>query len=254
MAKYIQSIERAAEILKLLARGTQPYTLAEISAALDLPKPTVVGILRTLQSVDFVDQDTETSRYGLGPGLLHVGARYLDGNELRQKAINWSDALAARSRESVRIATLHHHHALVVHHVFRPDDTYQTLTVGELLPLHATAIGKILMAYGGVLPEEIAEKATPYTPRTVASTEELTDEVARIRSQGWADEIEEYIVGETSIAAPIRDRQGIVVGAIAITGAVERTCTDGRSRMDLVSYVRDSARAISRELGFIPHA
>ncbi|WP_025274559.1 IclR family transcriptional regulator [Haloglycomyces albus] len=253
MAKHIQSIERAAEVLKLLAKGSRPYSLAEIANNLDLPKPTAIGILRTLQSADFIDQDPETSRYGLGPAVLHVGARYLDGNELRTKALNWSDSLATRSGESVRIATPHHDQALVVHHVFRPDDSHQTLTVGELLPLNATAIGKVLLAYGGTPVEEIVEEFAEYTPQTVADRSALADEGKRIRAQGWAEEIEEYVVGETSIAAPIRDRQGIVIGAIAITGAIERTCENGQSRMDLVSYVRDAARAISRELGCSPH-
>ena len=59
-----------------------------------------------------------------------MGSSYLDGNELRTRALNWSDSLATRTREAVRIGTLHDEQVLVVHHVFRPDDSFQTLDVG----------------------------------------------------------------------------------------------------------------------------
>ena len=104
------------------------------------------GILRTLRDVGFVEQDPESGKYQLGAALLHMGSSYLDGNELRTRALNWSDSLASRSRESVRIGTLHEGRVLVVHHVFRPDDSRQALEVGALLPAHATAIGKALLA------------------------------------------------------------------------------------------------------------
>src|SRR6266498_2730311 len=66
----------------------------------------VHGLLRTLQHVGFVEQDEETGKYQLGAALLHMGSSYLDGNELRTRALNWSDSLAARTHESVRIGTL----------------------------------------------------------------------------------------------------------------------------------------------------
>jgi DNA-binding IclR family transcriptional regulator len=59
----------------------------------------------------------------VGAALLHLGSSYLDGNELRTRALNWSDWLAARSNESVRLGTMHDGQVLVVHHVFRPDDS-----------------------------------------------------------------------------------------------------------------------------------
>jgi DNA-binding IclR family transcriptional regulator len=74
-----------------------------------------------------------------------MGSSYLDGNELRTRALNWSDSLAARTNESVRIGTLHYGQVLIVHHVFRPDDSMQTRR-GALPPAHATALGKVPLA------------------------------------------------------------------------------------------------------------
>ncbi|QRN80535.1 MAG: IclR family transcriptional regulator, partial [Nocardiopsis sp. BM-2018] len=218
--------------------------------------------LRTLQHVGFVEQDPESGRYRLGGGMLSLGTRYLDGNELRTRALNWADTLASRSGESVRIGTLHKHQVLVVHHVFRPDSSRQTLDVGTLLPLHATALGKALMAFDPLaVPEEVASvetdspvELTAFTRRTVTSMAALEGQLTEIRDSGWGWEAEELVEGEVSIAAPIRDRRNVTVGAIGVRGAVERLRgEDGKPDMEQVSYVRDAARAISRELGVTPY-
>ena len=146
MPGTIQSIERAAAILRLLSGRNRRLGVAQLAGELELPKATVHGILRTLAAVGFVEQDEESGKYQLGAALLHMGSSYLDGNELRARALNWSDSLASRSGESVRIGTLHEGKVLVVHHVFRPDDSLQALEVGALQPAHATAMGKVLLA------------------------------------------------------------------------------------------------------------
>ncbi|MGW4064037.1 IclR family transcriptional regulator [Amycolatopsis sp. NPDC004747] len=242
----IQSIERAAAILRLLARGSGRLGVGEIAESLELAKGTAHGILRTLQGVGFVEQDRDTGKYQLGAALLHLGTSYLDVNELRSRAINWADALAARSGEAVRIGAPLEGRVLVVHHVFRPDDSLQTLDVGTLLPLHATALGKVLLAYDTTL------KATPepYTRRTLVTQTAIKRACAKVREAGWAAENGEMIAGEAGIAAPIRGHGGIVVGAIGVSGAAERICEpDGAPSPRLLAQVRDAARAVSRDLG-----
>ncbi|WP_206785927.1 IclR family transcriptional regulator [Amycolatopsis sp. MtRt-6] len=242
----IQSIERAAAILRLLARGSGRLGVGEIAESLELAKGTAHGILRTLQGVGFVEQDRDTGKYQLGAALLHLGTSYLDVNELRSRAINWADALAARSGEAVRIGAPLEGRVLVVHHVFRPDDSLQTLDVGTLLPLHATALGKVLLAYDTTL------KATPepYTRRTLVTQTAIKRACAKVREAGWAAENGEMIAGEAGIAAPIRGHGGIVVGAIGVSGAADRICEpDGAPSPRLLSQVRDAARAVSRDLG-----
>jgi len=244
----VQSIARAAAILRLLAGGSGRLGLLEIARALDLPKGTAHGIVRTLQDVGFVEQDKTSGKYQLGAALLHLGTSYLDVNELRSRSINWADPLAARSGEAVRIGTLLDSKVLVVHHVFRPDDTLQTLDVGALLPPHATALGKVLLAYdahGGAYGD-----LAPYTRRTLATPRALARALTATREAGWASDIEEMTVGEAGIAAPIRGYGGLVVGAIGISGPVERVCdAHGQPKVGLVTHVREAARAVSRDLG-----
>ena len=249
MPGTVQSIERAAAILRLLAGGSGHLALGDIARSLDLAKGTTHGILRTLQHVGFVDQDRVSGHYQLGPALPHLGSSYLDVNELRSRSINWADPLAARTGESVRIGALRDGQAVVVHHVFRPDDTFQTLDVGTLLPLHATAIGKVLLAYRAAGPDP-AEELDRFTRRTIRTRQALAAELQHVRDNGWSLEAEEMTPGNASVAAPIRGYGGLVVGAIGINGLVERICDSHyRPHQHLVAYVREAARAISRELG-----
>jgi DNA-binding IclR family transcriptional regulator len=253
VAATIQSIERAAAILRLLSGRERRLGVAQIAGELDLPKGTVHGILRTLTGVGFVEQDAESGKYQLGAALLHMGSSYLDGNELRARALNWSDSLAARSGESVRIGTLHDTKVLVVHHVFRPDDSRQALEVGALLPAHATAMGKVLLASNRYAAAELGHTALPgYTGATVTDPAALAGELRQAHERGWAADVEELVSGVVSIAAPVLDRRGTTVGAIGISGPVERLCADDEPRSELVSYVREAARSISRDLGAIP--
>jgi DNA-binding IclR family transcriptional regulator len=249
----IQSIERAAAILRLLSGRSRRLGVGELAGELGLPKGTVHGILRTLQNVGFVEQDAETGKYQLGAALLHMGSSYLDGNELRTRALNWADSLAARANESVRIGTLHSGRALVVHHVFRPDNSRQALEVGALLPGHASALGKVLLAHNPYATEElIAEGLASFTRRTVTEPETLRTELDEVRARGWASDLEELVEGEVSLAAPIQDRRGVTVGAIGISGPIERLSENGSPRSDLISFVRETARSVSRDLGAIP--
>lgn len=252
MSAQIQSIERAATVLRLLTTQSG-RGVAELATELRLPKATVYGILRTLHAVGFVEQDGESGKYQIGPALLHIGLRYLDGNELRLRALRWANTLASQSEESVRIGTPHENVVLVVHNVLRPDDASQTSAVGGLMPLHATALGKALLAHRRDLVTAIAERGlASYTSATITDFQTLRAELDGIADRGWADDVAEFLPNVASISAPIESRHRTVVGAVAISGPVERICADGSPRSPLVGYVMDAARAISQELGWTP--
>jgi DNA-binding IclR family transcriptional regulator len=244
----VQSIERAAAVLRLLAAAPDGLGVADLANALGLAKPTVHGILRTLHQVGFVEQDHSGAHYHLSDAFGRLGDTYLDPNELRSRAINWADSLASRSGEVVRVGRLVETKVVVVHHVFRPDDSDQDLDVGTTLPAHATALGKAVLAFdtsGAARPG----KLEAYTTRTITDPARLAEELAAVRARGWAGEFEEHTVELASIAAPIRGLGGLVVGAVAMAGRVERICDSRlRHRTDLVTMVRATAAAIGRDL------
>ncbi|WP_433833796.1 IclR family transcriptional regulator [Actinoplanes sp. CA-015351] len=253
MPGLIQSIERSSAVLRLLAADR--LRVGEVAEALDLPKSTAHSILRTLEHVGFVEQDPRTTRYRLGRGVLDLGSAGLDTagldvNELRGRALNWADALAARSGQEVRIGVLRDRQVLVVHHVFRPDHSAQSMDTGRLLPAHATALGKTLLAYHPSVASAVAREGfDAYTRRTLTNRQDLARQLGETRGRGWGLAVEEWRAGQAAIAAPLRTSGGLVVGAIGIAGPVETVCdTRRQARQALVEHVVAGARSISRDL------
>lgn len=117
-------------------------------------------------------------------------------------------------------------------------------------PLHSTALGKVLAAYDPVARGEAVRGARErLTARTVTDLEQFEAILELTRSRGWAADVEETWEGVAAVAAPIHDRRRMPVGAIALTGAVERLCEDGEIRPELITAVRECARSVSRDVG-----
>src|SRR6195256_4473653 len=173
----IQSIDRATAILKALASGPRRLGVSELADRLGLARPTVHGLLQTLQSHGFVEQDRHSDKYQLGPGLLQLGYSYLDLNELRARSIVYADRLAARAAAAVRVGVMHGSNVVVVHHVFRPDSAFGVLEVGLQLPLHASSLGKAILAFSPaqVIDAVLAEPPARLTKQTL--------DVDRLRSE-----------------------------------------------------------------------
>jgi DNA-binding IclR family transcriptional regulator len=242
----IQSVDRAARILKALAGGPRRLGVSQLADQLGLSRPTVHGLLQTLQAHGFVEQDRDSDKYQLGPGLLHLGSSYLDLNELRARSLVYAERLAQRTGEAVRVGVLHGAHVVVVHHVFRPDAAFQVLEVGAQLPAHASALGKAMLAY---LAEPVVEgDSLPRLTNKTLSVQALTKELAEIRTSGLAREKDEAVLGESSVAAPITDHSGHAVGAIGVVGETRRIFPRGPAK-GLPEAVADAARSVSRELG-----
>jgi DNA-binding IclR family transcriptional regulator len=246
----IQSVDRAIRILKALAGGPGRLGVSELSTRLGLAKGTVHGLLRTLQQHGFVEQHADSDKYQLGPALLELSNRFLDLNELRSRALAWSELLATRAQEAVRVGVPHGDGILVVHHVFRPDASLQVLEVGALLPLHATALGKAVLAY---LEEDVREDLVgnglaKLTGRTLTTAAALRRDLEAVRERGYAVEREEAVIGEAGVAATIFDRGGEPIGSIGVAGPQERLLRRGRERT-LAAAVIEAARGISRDLG-----
>jgi len=245
----IQSVDRAARILKVLASGPRRLGVSEIADRLDLTRPTVHAMLQTLQTHGFVEQDVDSDKYQLGAGLLQLGNSYLDLNELRSRSLLHAERLASRADAAVRVGVMHAAQVVIVHHVFRPDATLQILEVGAELPLHASALGKAMLAFlpGDAIADLVAEPLPRLTSRTL-TPRALRDELTGVREQGYARERDEAIIGESSIASPIFDHSGRPVGAIGVVGDTDRIIPRGPAKQ-LAAAVTDAARGISRELG-----
>jgi DNA-binding IclR family transcriptional regulator len=245
----IQSVDRAAEILKALASGPRRLGVSQLADHLDLSRPTVHGLLQTLQAHGFVEQDAESGKYQLGAGLLHLGNSYLDLNELRSRSLVHAERLAERTVAAVRVGVLHGGSVVVVHHVFRPDTGFGVLEVGSQLPAHASALGKAMLAFAAAeVIDDLTAEPLPRLTRSTLTAAALRTQLAEVRERGVARERDEAVLGESCLAAPISDHTGRAVGAIGVVGETAELLPRTPPR-GLVTAVTEAARAISRELG-----
>jgi DNA-binding IclR family transcriptional regulator len=242
----IQSVDRAIRVLTAL-QGARRMSLSELATRLQLAPSTTHGIVRTLVEHGMVVQERGSGRYQLGPAVLRLGNVYLDTLELRSKTIPWAEDLARRTGLAVRTGVLLIDDVVIIHHEPRPDGSRQMPEVGIVIPVHASALGKAMLAF---LPDDEERVLTSgalrsMTGETLTSPKDLLEQLNEVRSTGIAVEQDEAVIGESALASPVFDSFETAVGAIAVVipsgGAV--------ARHDARDIVRETARAVSRELG-----
>jgi DNA-binding IclR family transcriptional regulator len=244
----IQSVDRAIRILNVL-KGARLVSLKEIAGRLDLPASTTHGIIKTLVAHGMVEQESDSGRYKLGPAVLLLGNVYLDTLELRTRSIRWAEEVAKRTGYAVRVGVLLSEDVVIIHHEPRPDGTRQMPEVGIVIPAHASALGKAILARRSSDADRLLGRTlNNMTGETIVDPDEFRKELATVRVTGIANERDEAVLGESGQGAPILGPTGEVIGAI------EMVFTSGEWPIDEAATValRESARNISRELGAPP--
>jgi DNA-binding IclR family transcriptional regulator len=238
----IQAVDRALRILTVL-QGGRRMSLGEIATALELAPSTVHGLVRTLLAHGMVQQEIDSGRYRLGPATLRLGNVYLDTLELRSRVAIWAEVLARRTGCAVRTGVLLFDEVVVVAHEPRPDGTRQMPEVGIVIPAHASALGKALLAFApDYKPDDTLRSMTG---ETVTDAATLTAQLDQIRATGIANEVEEAVLGECASAAAVFDATGEAAGAIGLIVPAARWPLDPEA----IDALRDTARTVSRELG-----
>jgi DNA-binding IclR family transcriptional regulator len=241
----IQSVDRALRILALL-QGDHRLSLREIASRMDLPPSTVHGIVRTLLDHRMVVQEHDSALYRLGPAVLTLGNVYLDTLELRSRVIPWAEDLSRRTGCAVRTGVRLLTDVVVVHHVQRPDGSRQMPEVGIVIPAHACALGKAILAFDDDFADDVfGGGLRSMTGDTLTSADALQQQLVEVRETGLATEVEEAVLGECEVAAPVSDRLGDAMGSIGVVVP----SSDWPLGKPLADAVRSTARAVSRELG-----
>jgi DNA-binding IclR family transcriptional regulator len=241
----IQSVDRAARVLFAL-QGERRLGIAELAARLELAPSTVHGIVKTLAGHHLVVQDPGSGRYQLGPAVLRLGNVYLDTLELRSRAVPWSEELARRTGMAVRIGVLAGDEVVIIHHEARPDGSRQMPEIGLVIPAYASALGKAQLAFSAPDAERVLASAhRSMTGETITDPTELRTHLGAIARTALAEENDEAVLGESSIAAPIFGANDAAIGAVGIV----LPTTDWPVTENVRDALREAARNISRELG-----
>ncbi|MDZ7748753.1 MAG: IclR family transcriptional regulator [Halofilum sp. (in: g-proteobacteria)] len=246
--KPVRSVERAINILLLVAQGEQSLSLADISRETGLDKATAMRLLRTLEAYELVQRNPVTRRYvpGANAQRLHTSSR----KDLRAIGRSHLRELREATHESVSLVCPRGLERVVVEVVPASHELCVVPVVGATHPVYSGASGKVIMAF---LPPDERERIIdltglrPVTPNAVTDRATFLRELERVRAQGHAASSGDVTLGATAVAAPIFDAESELVGVVALRGPDVRMSAE---RLEaLAPRVRGTANDISAALG-----
>lgn len=253
-ADLIRSVDRAVAILDLLAREGWSAG-AEVARELHVHRSTALRLLATLDRHGLVERDPRSSKYRLGRRLVQLASSVRGEVDLRQVARPVCESLARALGETVTLDVLDHGEIVPIEQASGSTSVMSVSWLGTRSPVHCTASGKVILAFG---PEAVraemleAARLERRTSRTLVDRADLGAQLARARDEGFATTFEELEVGLNAIAAPVRGAGGDVVAAIDVSGPAHRI--DPSARPELVDRTREAADDLSRRLGYRPQA
>lgn len=250
--KYpIKVLDKSLSMLEVLLRQNSPISINEISKNLGIYPSTVHRILDTLKHWGYVEQNSDTQKYQLGLKVIELGMAKLHQMDLVKEVIPYLKELVSQCNETVHLGVLEEGEVLYL----AKEESSQTIRMvsrmGSRAPIHCTALGKVLLAH---LPEEqrkkiLDEKGLPrLTEKTITDEKKLEKELYKVREQGFALDREEHEKDVCCIAAPIRNHQGKVVGAVSISAPAFRIDVDKRD--DLKKALIQMSKKMSKRFGW----
>ena len=216
-----QSIDRAAQLLVHIVESVKPPTVGALAVAVGLPKSTTSRLVRALERQGLVERDGARGSVHPGPVLVRFARGSGGDADLVASAADTLRSLSETCGETVNLAVSGRRG---VDHLAQRDSRHfigGTNWVGRTAPLHCTANGKVLLAFGAApIPAEPLERLTPHT---IVDRAALEAELATVRTQGYATTREELEPGLVAVAAPVFDAAGSeVVAALSISGPTIR--------------------------------
>jgi DNA-binding IclR family transcriptional regulator len=247
-ASSVQSVDRALTILETLARSGEAG-VTDLAAALEVHKSTAFRLVATLESHGLVEQIDGRGKYRLGIGLLRLAGATTARLDVVQEARPISRKLAADTGETVNVAVLADRSALYLDQVAGSSALQSHNWVGQHIPLHATANGKVLLLdLDDERQGEMLGRLQAYTDTTITTRDKLRKELVLVREQGYAVAVDELEVGLAAIAAPIHNAHGDVIASMSVSGPTFRL-TDERIQQIIPPLV-EAAAEVSHRLGW----
>jgi DNA-binding IclR family transcriptional regulator len=246
----IQSVQRAATLLKAFESGPAELGVSELSRKAGLHKSTASRLLATLEREGLLERVPGTEKYRLGFLLVRLAGQVARFGDVRQAARPELIALAERSRETVHLAVIDGAEVINVDQVAGPHIVGLSNWVGRKTPLHCAANGKALLAFQpqAAIERVLAGPLPRFTERTIADPARLRAELDEVRRRGYAVALGEIEEGLNAVAAPVRDAAGQVVAAVSVSGPAYRVLA--KQVAELGALTVQAADKISARLGY----
>lgn len=222
-----QAVERALAVLRCVEAAESGVGVTELAQRAGLTVSTTHRLARTLADAGLLVQYPGTERYQLGPALVVLG-RKAERRLGYRHALPLLEDLAAATGESINLGIRAGNEVRVVLAVESRQPLRFNQESGSRVPMHVSAMGKCLLAASEDVEAQIAGLGdlVRATHRTITDRDQLRAELELVRDRGWALNDEERNPGVRAIAAPVRQPDGAVAGAIAIQGPTVRITDD----------------------------
>lgn len=221
----IQSLDRGLVILEAVAKSSEPVPLGELTDLLGVDRSSAFRLANTLKRRGFLAISSRGKDYILGPSVWRLSRQYNWSNMLITVSHELLKKLASKTNETTHLAVREGKQALFIDHATVNHTIAVAGQTGESVPLYCTAHGKALLADFGAaeLKAIFGPKRLPvHTPRTISAIDDLADECVDIKRKGFATDEAEYQEGIRCVAAPIRDKDGAIVGSIGVSAPMTR--------------------------------
>ena len=250
MSPIVPAVERAMRILNAFTDSQPEYGVSELSHALDINKSTVHGIVRTLSEYRMLEQDPNTRKYRLGPGLIELGGLARTRRDLRQVARPFLGDLMRQTQETVLLGVFEDDGITIIDTMHPTRELRITAAPGQRLPYSAGSFGRAFLAW---MREEDVDRLIQtyglrrFTETTITDPARYKVSLEQVRQQGFAiDDSEEYLEGVWAVSAPILDADGMLA-VLTVVGFTSRMEND--AKRIAIGATTQAAQQISLGMG-----
>ena len=246
-------IDRFITILDCFSLEKPTLGVREVARETGLSSSTTGRIMASMKDKSILNQDPETQLYMMGSKVLAWAGIYTVTSDVRMVALPVMVRLQEMTRETVSLYVLEGNERVCIERFESPESVRIVARVGRRIPLYAGSAGKVFLAF---MSEERREAVLnsidlkAMTERTITDPDQLRKNLLKIRDQGYATSIGEWLIDAAGTAAPIFNLHGNVVAAISISGPTQRF--DKAKMKEMAQLLLKETREISQELGYYP--
>ena len=245
-ARHVAAVERAFAVLDALADGAGELGTNEIARRTGINASTVSRLLATLVGSGVVEHLPEGGKYRLGLRLVQLGNAVLRRLDLREVARPHLRALVEATGETATLSLPGEREAVTVDFAQSGSTTQSIARLGRPSVAHATATGKVMLAFGGAEPPPGQLRA--YTPRTITDRRALATEIAQVRARGHARALGEREEDLHAVAAPVWGPHDELVAILGVQGPASRF--HGEAMEAALEPLLERARLVSLAFGW----
>lgn len=245
----IQAVDRALRILDLFDEYERELKITEISQRMGMNKSTIHSLLKTLQLHGYIEQNQENGKYRLGMKLFERGNHVVHGLDIRRIAKKHLLDLTMKTGQTVHLVILNGREGVYIDKVEGKGAVLYS-RIGRRVPVHSSAVGKVLAAFAP--PETLTAmmngyEYTPHTANTITDQDRFLLELDRVRQRGYATDNQENEPGIFCVAVPIMDHSGHAVASMSMSSPISGLEDDQFENH--LRLLKQTAQNISREMG-----